>query len=171
MSVRVLSCVVLIAAVCALARAAPFAPSSDNEILERLPFQASDPAVRELRALSSELARRPENLPLALRVAQGNLELGRVTGDPRCTGYAQGALIPWWDLKRAPQAVLVLRATLRQRMHEFGAALADLTTVLRTNPRDVQARLTRATLLQIQGSYDSARNDCRALENLTQELV
>jgi Tfp pilus assembly protein PilF len=56
-------------------------------------------------------------------------------------------------------------------MHEFEAALADLAAVLKTNPRNVQARLTRATVLQVQGSNDSARDDCRALQNLTQELV
>src|SRR5437870_7468446 len=61
--------------------------------------------------------------------------------------------------------------TLRQRAHDFAAALADLATVLKTDPRNVQARLTRATLLQVQGSYDVARNDCRAVRNLTQELM
>jgi Tfp pilus assembly protein PilF len=64
-----------------------------------------------------------------------------------------------------------LRATLRQRMHQFDVALADLATVLNTNPRHVQARLIRATVRQVQGVYDEAREDCQALQNLTQELV
>jgi tetratricopeptide (TPR) repeat protein len=67
--------------------------------------------------------------------------------------------------------VLVLRATLRQRMHQFDAALADLAKVLSANPRNVQARLTRATVLQVQANYEGAREDCRALQNLTQELI
>jgi hypothetical protein len=172
MSLRWLVCTVfVIGAIAAPALTAPFVPTSDSQVLERLPFPASNPVMRELRALSNELARRQDNLPLAIRVAQGNLELGRVTGDPRYAGYAQAALTPWWNLAQAPQAVLVLRATLRQRMHEFEAALADLAVVLKTNPRNVQARLTRATVLQVQGSNDSARDDCRALQNLTQELV
>jgi Tfp pilus assembly protein PilF len=172
MSLRRLVCTVFVtAAIGAPVLATPFVPTSDSQILERLPFPASDPAVRELRTLSNELARRPDNLPLAIRVTQANLELGRVTGDPRYAGYAQAALSPWWNLEQAPQAVLVLRATLHQRMHEFEAALADLATVLKTDPRNVQARLTRATLLQVQGSYDFARNDCRTLQSLTQELV
>jgi len=111
------------------------------------------------------------NLPLALRVAQGYLALGRVTGDPRYAGYAEAALGPWWRLDQAPQEVLVVRATLRQRAHQFDAALADLAAVLKANPRNAQARLTRATILQVQGAYEGAREECRALQDLTLELV
>src|SRR5215471_21693250 len=32
-------------------------------------------------------------------------------------------------------------------------------------------RLTRATVLQVQAKYQGARDDCRALQNLTRELV
>ena len=127
--------------------------------------------MRNLRALNNQLTRKPNNLPLAIRVAQGYLEVGRVTCDPHYTGYAQAALAPWWHLEQAPQEVLVLRAAMRQRMHEFDAALADLVTVLSTNPRNAQARLMRATVLQVKGEYDEAREECHALQNLTQELV
>jgi predicted Zn-dependent protease len=171
MSLRVLICVVLITAVSVPAIAAPFVPTSDSQVLERLPFTPNDPAVRDLRSLHSQLTHEPEDLALALRLAQGYLELGRVTGDPRYAGYAQAALAPWWRLEQAPQAVMVLRATLRQRLHQFDAALADLATVLKTHPRNVQARLTRATVLQVQAVYEGAREECRALQNLTQELV
>jgi len=136
-----------------------------------LPFAPNDPVLGRLRALNNQLTRKPDNLPLALLVAQGYLEVGRVTGDPRYAGYAQAALAPWWDFEQAPQEVLVLRATVRQRMHQFDVALADLATVLNTNPRNVQARLIRATVLQVQGVYDEARAECRALQDLTEELV
>lgn len=54
---------------------------SDSQVLERLPFTPSDPVMRELGALRSQLAREPDALPLAVRLARGYLELGRVTGD------------------------------------------------------------------------------------------
>jgi tetratricopeptide (TPR) repeat protein len=164
-------CVVLAVGVVLRAQAAPFVPESDSQVLERLPFTASDPVIRELRALHGRLKDEPNNLPLAIRLASGYLELGRVTGDPRYAGYAQAALAPWWDLKQPPEEILVLRATLRQRVHQFDAALADLATVLSANPRNAQARLTRATVLQVQGAYEAAREECLALRNLTQELV
>jgi Tfp pilus assembly protein PilF len=168
---RVLVGMVLIAAASAPLAAAPFVPGSDSQVLERLPFAPSDPVLRRLRGLNSQLTRRRDNLPLAILVAQGYLELGRVTGDPRYGGYAQAALAPWWDAAEAPQEVLVLRATLHQRMHEFDVALADLARVLNVNPRNAQARLMRATVLQVQGVYDKAREECRKLQDLAQQLV
>src|ERR1700720_4042400 len=136
---------------------APFIPESDSQVLEHLPFQANDPAVSELRALRDRLKNEPDDLPLAVRLAQGYLELGRVTGDPRYAGYAQAAIAPWWDLKQPPDEILVLQAALRQRTHQFDAALTDLAEVLTSNPRNTQARLTRATVLQVQGAYDAAK--------------
>src|SRR5947208_14158840 len=91
-------CAVLLIAAAAPAIAAPFVPASDSQVLERLPFSPSDPAVRELRALRGRLEREQNNLPLAVRVAQRYLELGRVTGDPRYAGYAKAALARWWHL-------------------------------------------------------------------------
>src|SRR5262245_3520036 len=104
---------------------APFIPAADSLILEHLPFAADDPVMRELSALRGQLNKDPENLPLALHLARRYLELGRVTGDPRYAGYAQAALRRWWDLNPPPGEVLILRATLRQRLHQFDAALAD----------------------------------------------
>jgi hypothetical protein len=158
MWLRALICMILIAGMSPRGMTAPFVPASNEQVLERLPFAASDPAVRELRALHGQLANEPNNLPLGLRVARGYLELGRITGDPRYSGYAEGTLAPWWHLDQPPREVLVIRAMLRQRMHQFEAALADLATVLNDNPRNAQARLTRATVLQVQGVFDSARH-------------
>ena len=86
MSLRALICVVLIAA--APAAAAPLVPESDSQVLERLPFSSGDPGLRRLRGLNDQLTRTPNDLPLAILVAQGYAELGRTTGDPRYAGYA-----------------------------------------------------------------------------------
>lgn len=173
MSLPTLFCAALflLAAAMVAATCAPFVPESEGQVLEHLPFAANDPAIRELSALRDRLKNEPVNLPLAVRLAQGYLELGRVTGDPRYAGYAQAALVPWWDLKQPPDEILVLRAVLRQRTHQFDAALTDLAEVLAGNPRNTQARLTRATVLQVQGRYDAAREECLALQSLTHELV
>ena len=154
-----------------LALGAPYVPADDQQVLERLPYTPADPATRQLRELRDQLKLRPDNLRLATRLARRYIEIGRVTADPRYAGYAQAALAPWWDLKDPPVDVLVLRATLRQRLHNFDAALADLDAVLRTHPGAPQARLTKATVLQVQGFYDRAKAECAALQALTHELV
>jgi len=171
MSARVGAAIFVYAAALVPAAAMPFVPETDSQVLERLPFTANDPLMRELNALRGRLNKEPDNLPLALRLARRYLELGRVTGDPRYAGYAQAALARWWDQNPPPEEVLVLRATLRQRVHRFDAALADLETVLNANPHNAQARLTRATVLQVQGAFGPAREECLILKELTQELV
>ena len=134
-------------------------------------MRPDEPALRELRVLQAQLAQRRDNLSLAVEVARRYVELGRVSADPRYAGYAQAALAPWWDLRSPPRDVLVLRATLHQRVHRFDAALTDLALALERNPRDMQARLTRATVLQVRGEFDAARRDCEALQGHAQELI
>ena len=151
--------------------AQPYLPARDGEVIERLPYKAGDPVMTELRSERIRLSEQPDNLRLALRVAQRYIELGRINGDPRYAGYAQAALTPWWNLERPPEQVRLLRATLRQRSHDFDGALIDLDAVLRSDPRQVQARLTRATVLQVQGAYQRAWDDCVTLRNLVEELV
>jgi predicted Zn-dependent protease len=56
-------------------------------------------------------------------------------------------------------------------MHQFDLALADLATVLNINPRNVEARLILATVNQVRGAYDEAREECRAVQDLTAKLV
>ena len=157
--------------VCSAAAAQPYLPARDDEVIERLPYKPGDPVMTELRSERIRLSEQPDNLRLALRLAQHYIELGRLSGDPRYAGYAQAALTPWWNLERPPEQVQLLRATLRQRSHDFDSALLDLDAVLRLDPRQVQARLTRATVLQVQGAYQRAWDDCVALRNLVDELV
>ena len=158
-------------AVASAASATPFVPATDAQVLETLPYTAGDPAMRELRALQQTLRTEPNNLPVAVRLARGYLERGRATSDPRYAGYAQAVLQPWWDEPHPPRDVLMLRATMLQRVHRFDAALADLAALLASDPRNVQARLTRATVLQVVGNFDAANADCQALRGLTTELV
>jgi len=153
------------------ARGAPYVPRSDAEVLEQLPYRADDPRTARLHAERAHLAQRPDDARLAVRLAREYLELGRESGDPRYSGYAQAALMRWWDLPALPREVLLLRAILHQRVHEFAPALEDLTRLLAADPEDAQAHLTRATVLGVLGSYAAAAADCRALVPLTEPLV
>lgn len=169
MSIALVLFMLLFAAV--PARAAPFVPSSDDQVIERLPYQPNDPAQQQLRGLRAQLQAQPNNLSLAVELARRYVELGRTSGDPRYAGYAEAALSPWWSMTQPPTSVRLMRATLLQRQHRFGAALADLDAVLKAQPRNAQARLTRATVLQVQGAFDGARAECLALQPFAQELV
>lgn len=143
-------------------RAAPRIPQDDGEILERLPT-ALFAAMPELRAQRAALARDPQDLALAAQLARRYLEIGRSSFDPRYFGYAEAVLGPWWTLATPPPEVLLLRGLLRQQRHDFDGALADLAAVLRQDPRNAQAWLTRAGLLQIRGEQQQAMRHCSAV--------
>jgi Tfp pilus assembly protein PilF len=150
--------------------AAPFVPADPKEVLERLPEAPADSSGRDLRQMRRELARDPQNLELAIRVARRYIERARAEADPRYLGQAQAALAPWWN-PAAPAAVLVLRATIRQSLHDFSNALSDLSLVLKAQPANAQAWLTRATIQQVRGEFAEALRSCQPLERLAGELV
>ena len=150
--------------------AAPYTPSDDTQVIERLPT-ANNRAARELRGLHATLRQSPENLALALHVARRDVEVARAEGDPRYNGYAEAALSRWINLTHPPREVLVMRATLRQSRHDFAGALDDLDQVVAIDPRNAQALLTRAVIFQVQGNYAQALDDCLALRSITENLV
>src|SRR4029450_5761419 len=153
--VEVLRMAVLCAAtLCVMvpAGASPFEPTDDALLLERL-REKTDPAARELKRLRATLAQRPGDVTIATRFARRAIETAREAGDPRYLGQAQAALAPWWNLSDPSPTALLLRATVKQSMHDFSGALADLDRLLAARPGDAQALLTRATVLTAPGRY------------------
>jgi len=153
------------------AAGAAYVPSADSVVLERLPTRVSDPTSRELSSSRAALALDPENARLAVRVARLDIQEARARSDPRFLGYAQAALAPWWDLGAPPAPVLLLRATIRQSVHEFDSALVDLDALVKMTPDDPQAWLTRSVVLGVRGRYDEARQSCEPLAGRTTPLI
>jgi hypothetical protein len=153
------------------ATAAPYLPATDATVLERLPERAADPRTRELRQLRRELAARPDDLELALRVARRYYEALAAEGDPRYLGYAQAALRPWWTQPQPPTEVRLLRAILGQFNHGFDAARADLLVITQDNPGHAEAWAWLAAIAMVQARYPEARAACLQLAPLTTPLV
>jgi tetratricopeptide (TPR) repeat protein len=149
----------------------PFLPAKDSEVVVRLRPAALTAAQRELRTLRSSLAAEPGDLPLAVEVARRLIARARAEADPRYLGQAEVALAPCWTNAAPPAQVLVLRATIRQSLHDFPAALADLDAALALDPRDVQAWLTKATVHTVRGEFDQARRAWVPLLRLTDPLT
>jgi len=148
------------------ARAEPFVPADDGAVVETLRDRPLDRTDIELRRLRAALRRAPDQLRLALAVAQRCIAVARRDGDPRYIGYAEAALAPWWQRSDAPAPVRLYKAIVLQSVHEFGAAVRELDVLLAQDPDDAQAWLTRASILQAQGRYDEAAADCGRLAGL-----
>lgn len=160
----------VLAAGAGAAVAEPFVPTDDAQVLETLP-ERRDPALRNLKQLQAAARRSPDDPGVAIAFARDAIRAARSTGDPRYLGQARAALAPWWTAKDAPAPALLLRATVKQSLHDFPGALADLNRLLALAPNDAQARLTRATVHNVQGRHREALADCEALPRGIAPLV
>jgi len=64
----------------------------------------------------------------------------------------------------------MLRATIRQSSHSFERALSDLSRVLKAEPGHLQAWLTRAIILQVQGKYAEAKRSCQPISEASKRI-
>nr|WP_186329590.1 hypothetical protein [Variovorax boronicumulans] len=147
--------VALAASLLGLAHAAtPLQPSSDQEVVERLP------AVTRVRPAQGSTATDPVQ---AERLARAAIATARETGDARYWGRAQAALAPWWNRPDAPAALAVLQATVQQGRHVFADAREVLQAVLARDPGQAQGWLDLASLERLEGRYPQALHACEAV--------
>lgn len=151
--------------------AAPFLPSDDKQVLERVRARPLDPTWQELRRLRETVKRNPDDFQPAARLAARYIEQGRSDADPRYLGYAQAVLGPWLAQEQPPAEALLMRATIRQSLHQFDEALVDLRTLLTWRPDNAQGWLTAALLHQVRGDYVQARRHCTPLIRLAGEII
>lgn len=151
--------------------AAPFVPTSEQQVLERLPARAADPRQRELRELRAQWRAEPKDTAAAVRLARRYVEEAGAEGDPRYIGYAQATLGPWWNEPDPPTDVRVLRAVVRQFGHEFDAALADLSAATRAEPAHGEAWAWQVAIHLVQANYPGAREACEKLAALAEALI
>lgn len=132
-----------------------YVPSRDDEVLAQVM-----PHVADAGSSPEAAAEQAKQLIIASR---------KNGGDPRLLGRAQAVLAPWWNEAAPPHAVRLMRATLKQSQHDFEGSLADLDALVKEDPSDAQAWLTRATVLQVLARYDEAMQSCGALVPLVSD--
>ncbi len=135
-----------------------YTPDDPAQVIARVPTRdAAELAAR--RVLTSA----PDEVDAAVSLARTELARYHRFSDPRYLGRAQAILAPWWKLGDPPADVLLLRATIRQSVHEFPAARIDLDKLVAARPDDVNAQLTRAVVATITADYAAARESCATL--------
>jgi len=148
----------------------PYIPSSDAQVLERLPAQ-TDSRARQFAQLKVRQQRQPHDVGAAVALAQAYLDYGRGSGDARYLGRAEGVLAPWLRQSTPDQRALLLHAVLLQSRHQFSDALGVLKDVLRRDPDNSQAWLTLSSVALVQGDMDTARSACAHLLGNVDDLV
>ena len=153
------------------ASTAPRMPSSDSEVLERLPARAGDPAQRELRSLRAARDAAPTSPGPAIALARYHFGLAQDDGDPRHIGYAEAALRGVREGGATQAELLVVRAQLAQYQHDFARALALLQSALTLAPDDPEALAWETAIHMVRADYASARRACEQLARVASELL
>ena len=161
---------ILLALACASALAAPFTPSSDSEVVERLPAGATDPSVRRVDSLRKQLAARPNDTDLRLEIARRYFGLAMAQGDPRYVGYASAALAPLARSAPASADYWLLRGLIQQYSHDFAGGLQSLEKAGELDPQSPEPIAWRAAIHMVQARYREALAECTRLVPLAHPL-
>lgn len=125
-------------------------PGNPGTVLERLP--------RGYAALMPSASKAPPLVQI-----EALLGIAASTGDNRLAARAEALLSQFPAGAAASPEVIKARAFVAQHRHDFVAALGLLDALVEREPRDGDARLSRAQILLVQGHLDRARRDCAAL--------
>jgi hypothetical protein len=154
-----------------VAFAAPYTPTSDAEVVERLPGRASDPAIRRVDSLRKQLAARPEDTTLRVEIARRYFDLAMAQGDPRYVGYASSALAPLAQSAAGNAEYWLLRGLIEQYTHQFDAALVSLAKSAALDNRSPEPLSWRAAIFMVQAQYPAALVECERLAPLADPLL
>lgn len=145
----------------------PSVPVSDDTVVAVL-RSSNEPRSPELVTALQVARAAPQDADAARRAARLLIDEGRAEGDSRLVGAALGVLRP---VMEPPEAeTLYLAATARQYQHDFTGAMDLLDQALDLDPRHLNARLTRATLLMVLGRIGDAQEECGRLVPLRQDV-
>ena len=150
--------------------AAPFTPSSEADVVERLPATTNDPSVRRVESLRKQLAARPGDVDLRLDVARRYFELAMAQGDPRYIGYATAAIAPLEKLAPGNASYWLVRGLLQQYSHDFPGALQSLKKASELDADAPEPVAWRAAIDMVQSKYADALGECTRLVALTHPL-
>ena len=117
------------------------------------------------------IAPKRQQVEVDLMRAQRYLGEARTAANEHLLERVADIVGPLANLPRPPLTALILRASLRQRQHEFDAALEDVQAVLERQPQNASALLLKATILTVKGQYSAAARTCARLTAHTPLLV
>lgn len=137
-------------------------PASDSTVVE----------VLRVRPFGGNKApTKPTDAAGAMALARLHLESYRLDQDPRSLGRAAALVEPYAARENPLTEALVLRATVRQSLHDFDGALADLAAALRHDSGNRQALLTKSVIHQVRAEWAEARGASVALALSGNDLV
>ncbi len=134
--------------------AAPFTPTSNQQILATLPKDSAAPLYNNAQSFSTSIT------PLSNSQTEQLLERAYLQSDPRALGQAQAQLN---QTTNQDTATLMLKARALQSDHKFTEAKKALEQILAKEPNKPDALLTLSSLLVVEGQFKPAMAHCEKL--------
>ena len=160
---------VLVSLVASSAWGAPRKPTTDSEVLDKLPLRAGDSSAKDLAALRALVAAAPTDVDAVVRLAQAYFDLALARGDPRYVGYAEAAVAGYSGPVHA--RLHLLRGMLGQYRHNFASALDNFAAALRLDPELAIAHSWRAAIFLVMADYPGAQRECADLQRLQRKTL
>jgi tetratricopeptide (TPR) repeat protein len=135
---------------------AAFVPPDDNTVIATLPLKPLRLAEQARQARQAQPGKNSSVMAL--------LEEFRETRDLRLIGRAKSALGEKWTAAEVDSQTHMIRAYIYQHEHNFDIALKELDALLRVNTAYGDGHLLKASILQIQGHYRLAQEECRRIQ-------
>lgn len=118
---------------------------------------------RALRAALQDWRAKPQDAQLATTAARLAFITAIYEGDPRWLGNAKATLQPWWTTDQHSAETLYVRALIRQGLHDFDGALADLNTAITKDDSRPEFRAWRFAIHMVRADMSAARQECDQL--------
>ena len=139
---------------------ARFTPE-DSAILLKL--DASSAEAARLREALARWRQDPQNIGTATETARTAILAAIRQGDLRWLGNAKAMLEPWWDSQAVPSETLFIRALVRQGVHDFEGALADLSAAIAKDPHQSEFWAWRFAIYMVKAEIPKAKSECAAI--------
>jgi len=149
------------------AQSSPYIPDSGDEVLILLEKTSQR---SKFENINTQLTQNSDNPSQLISILQQTINYGKVMSDPRYIGYAS-AFVDNYLATNTNLEFKVLKASILQHDHKFNEAIDILNDVIKTNPVQSNARLLRASVLQVQAKYSQARKDCYSLLGKASHLI
>lgn len=146
------------------AHAAPYTPTSKDQVVEKLPARANTPELRKVARLKKQLSIQPNDASTAFDLVEAYFDAALATGEPRYIGYARAVFEPRFAQQQTNADWWYLSGLLVQYTHQFDQAHQAFDKALAIKPDHLQAMSWKAALWMVEGKYTQAKAMCAKLQ-------
>lgn len=144
--------------------AAPFTPTSKDQVVEKLPARANTPELKKVARLKKQLSIQAADVNTAFDLVEAYFDAALATGEPRYIGYARAVFEPRFAQQQSNADWWYLSGLLVQYTHQFDQAHQAFDKALGLNPSHLQAMSWKAALWMVEGKYPEAKAMCSRLQ-------